>query len=68
MSINAVRFEDTAWVGNKISRQPNDYLYAQRSMKHKVTIHYNEMQNLFIYVFKTSIFLDEEKFSKNEFE
>lgn len=68
MSINAVRFEDTAWVGNKISRRPNDYLYAQRSMKHKVTIHYNEMQNLFIDESKTSIFLDEEKFSKNEFE
>jgi hypothetical protein len=51
-----------------IRRKPNDYLYAQRTLKHKIKIFYDEMKNLFIENSSTGIFLDYQKFNNNEFE
>lgn len=68
MSENIGNFIDSEWIGNKVLRKPNQYLYAQRSLKHKVAIHYKEMQNLFIDSSITSVFSDEDKFSVNVFE
>lgn len=68
MSETANVFTDTEWAGNKVIRAANDFLYAQRSMRHKVTIHYKSMENLFIEESATGIFLDAEKFQGNEFE
>ena len=64
----SVNFIDSDWSGNKVIRKPNKYLYAQRSLRHKVAIHYKSMQNLFIDSSETSVFSDGEKFSANIFE
>ena len=68
MSEAANNFTDTEWIGNKVIREANDYLYAQRSMRHKVSIHYNQMENLFIRESITGEFTDSDDFIENKFE
>lgn len=61
-------FIDSEWSQNKVLREPNEFLYAQRALKHKISIYYKSMQNLFIENTASSLFLEPENFSNNIFD